>query len=90
MTIVAEGIETEAELRDAPRPRGALRAGLPPGEAGAAARLDQVVRRSIAQDDPGVVFVKFFISVATATTSAKCANARRCVLATPIDTAIAS
>ena len=90
MTIVAEGIETEAELRTLTRPRGSLRAGLPPGEAGTAARLGQVVRRSIAQDDPGVVFVKFFISVATAITSAKCANARRCVLATPIDTAIAS
>ena len=31
MTIVAEGIETAAELDDAPRARGALRPGLPPG-----------------------------------------------------------
>jgi hypothetical protein len=44
-----------------------------------------VPRRSIAQDEPGVDFVKFFISVATATTSAKCANRRRCVLAIPIE-----
>jgi hypothetical protein len=49
-----------------------------------------VVRRSIAHDDPGVVFVKFFISVAIAITSAKCANVRRCVLATPIDREIGS
>jgi hypothetical protein len=37
-----------------------------------------------------VDFVKFFISVAIAITSAKCWNVRRWVLATPIDSAIGS
>ena len=37
MTIVAEGIETDGRAAHARRPRGSLRAGVPPGEAGAAA-----------------------------------------------------
>ena len=78
MTIVAEGIETEAELKTLATSGCAYGQGfylaepapLPStGRLGAGSAVDRPGR-------PGVAFVKAFISVATATTSAKCANPR--------------
>ena len=56
IAIVAEGIETGEELDDARRPGCAVRSGFLLGRTCSAVR-DQVVRRSIAHDDPAVAFV---------------------------------
>ena len=56
IAIVAEGIETGEELDDAHRPGCAVRSGFLLGRTCSAVR-DQVVRRSIAHDDPAVAFV---------------------------------
>ena len=69
IAIVAEGIETREELDDAGGAGCAVRPGLLPGRTRSAV-TDQVVRRSIAHDDPAVAFVYAFISVAMATASA--------------------
>ena len=56
IAIVAEGIETREELETLVDAGGAVRSGLLPGRTRSAVR-DQVVRRSIAHDDPAVAFV---------------------------------
>ena len=75
--IVAEGIETDAELEHARRPWGSLRAGLLPGRTWlrcwrpSERSCAPAARRSIAhEDEPVEPLVNCFISVATATASA--------------------
>ena len=68
IAIIAEGIETPRSWTR--WSRWACRSARASTWRTRSAVTDQFVRRSIAQDDPAVAFVKDFISVAIATASA--------------------